>query len=65
MEAHDRPANTTVSTTRCLDGDWAGSTLDEARRHARESSHHDFRTVTETFSPAGRRIDEAVEVHQL
>ena len=54
-----------VTTTRCLDCDWAGSTLDDARRHARQTSHTDFRTVTEVASASGRLIGEMVEVHQL
>jgi len=55
----------TVVTTRCLDCDWAGSTLGEARLHARQVSHVAFRTLTELVSAAGRPLGELVEVHQL
>ena len=50
-----------VTATRCLDRDWAGSTLDDAR----QTSHTDFRTVTEAVSASGRLIGEMVEVRQL
>ena len=54
-----------VVTTRCLNCGWVGSTLDDARRHARQTSCIDFRTVTEVLSTSGRLIGEMVEVHQL
>jgi len=54
-----------VVTTSCLDCDWAGSTLDDARCHAYQTSCTDFRTVTEVVSASGRLIGEMVEVHQL
>jgi hypothetical protein len=65
----DRPTrdpvqNQPVATTRCLDCDWTGSTLDEARGHSGPTSHTDFRTTT-IVSAAGRLFEERVEVHQL
>ena len=56
----------TVVTTRCLACAWAAdSTLGDARGHSLKTSHRGFRTVTELFSTAGRRIGELVEVHQF
>ena len=54
-----------VVTTRCLNCGWVGSYLDDARRHARQTSCTDFRTVTEVVSASGRLVGEMVEVHQL
>lgn len=55
----------TLVASRCLECDWAGSTLDDARGHARQTPHTAFRTVTQVLSAAGRLTGEMVEVHQF